>query len=165
MGGLNITEVSDFTGGLNFRADQFQLSTFESPEMLNVEIDPRGGVFSRGGYQRLNTTAVSGTWSPQKLYPFKGATPTVMLANSTKVYKSTGGNFTTLQYSSGNDVVSASPHGACMAQWADSMYIATGATGSGGYVWKTTDTYATALTASGTNPNDYFARGLGLDAA
>jgi len=155
MAGLNITETSDFTGGLNFRADQFQLSTFESPDMLNVEIDPRGGVFSRGGYQRLNTTAVSGTWSPQKLYPFQGATPTILLANSTKVYKSTGGNFTTLQYSSGNDVVSASPHGACMAQWADSMYIATGATGSGGYVWETTDTYATALTASGTNPNDW----------
>jgi hypothetical protein len=69
------------------------------------------------------------------LYPFSGATPTVLLANSTKVYKSTGGNFTTLQYSSGNDVVSASPHGACMAKWADSMYIATGIAGNGGYVW------------------------------
>jgi hypothetical protein len=28
-----------------------------------------------------------------------------MLANYTKVYKSTGGNFTTFQYSSGNDIV------------------------------------------------------------
>lgn len=155
MGGLNITETSDFTGGLNFRADQFQLSTFESPDMKNVEIDPRGGVFSRGGYRQLNTTAVSGTWSPQKLYSFKGATPTIMLANSTKVYKSTGGNFTTLQYSSGNDIVSTSTNGASMAQWADSLYICTGATGNGGYVWKTTNTYATALTASGTNPNDW----------
>ena len=72
MAGLNIVELSDFTGGLNFRADQFQLSSFESPDMLNVEIDPRGGVFSRGGYRRLNTTAVAGTWSPQKLYPFSG---------------------------------------------------------------------------------------------
>lgn len=155
MAGLNITEVSDFTGGLNFRADQFQLSTFESPDMNNVEIDPRGGVFSRGAYRRLNTTAVAGTWSPQKLYAFSGATPTIMLANSTKVYKSTGGNFTTLQYSSGNDIVSTSAHGVCMAQWADSMYLATGSAGSGGYVWKTSDTYATALTASGTNPNDW----------
>jgi hypothetical protein len=153
MAGLNIVELSDFTGGLNFRADQFQLSSFESPDMLNVEIDPRGGVFSRGGYRRLNTTAVSGTWSPQKLYPFSGATSTLLLANSTKVYKSTGGNFTTLQYSSGNDVVSASPHGVCMAQWGDKMYFATGIAGNGGYVWSTTDTYATALTASGTNPH------------
>jgi len=68
MAGLNITELSDFTGGLNFRADQFQLSSFESPDMLNVEIDPRGGVFSRGGMHRLNTTQVSGTWNPHRLY-------------------------------------------------------------------------------------------------
>ena len=155
MAGLNIVELSDFTGGLNFRADQFQLSSFESPDMLNVEIDPRGGVFSRGGYRRLNTTAVAGTWSPQKLYAFSGATSTLMLANSTKVYRSTGGNFTTLQYSSGNDIVSASPHGVCMAQWGDKMYFATGTAGSGGYVWSTTSTYATALTASGTNPHDW----------
>lgn len=153
MAGLNITEVSDFTGGLNFRADQFQLSTFESPDMLNVEIDPRGGVFSRGGYRQFNTTAVAGTWSPQKLYPFSGATPTVMLTNGTKVFRSTGGNFTTLESSAGVDITSPSPHGACLAQWADSMYIATGSAGNGGYVWKTTDTYAFALTASGVAPH------------
>lgn len=155
MAGLNIVEVSDFTGGLNFRADQFQLSSYESPDMLNVEIDPRGGVFSRGGQQRLNTTAVSGTWDPQKLFPFSGATSTVMLANSTKVFRSTGGNFTTLQASAGVDITAASPHGACMAQWGKTLYIATGATGNGGYAWQTTDTYATALTASGTNPHDW----------
>ena len=153
MSQIQISEVSDFTGGLNFRADQFQLASYESPDMLNVEIDPRGGVFSRGGQHRLNTTAVAGTWSPQKLYSFTGATSTVMLANSTKVFRSTGGNFTTLQYSAGNDIVSASPHGVCMAQWGDSMYLSTGIAGNGGYVWKTTNTYATALTASGTAPH------------
>lgn len=153
MAGLNIVEVSDFTGGLNFRADQFQLSSYESPDMLNVEIDPRGGVFSRGGQQRINTTAVSGTWDPQKLFAFDGATNTIMLANSTKVFRSTGGNFTTLQASAGVDVTIASPHGACFAQWGKRLYFATGASGNGGYAWETTDTYATALTASGTNPN------------
>jgi hypothetical protein len=153
MGDINITEVTDFTGGLNFRADQFQLSSSESPDMLNVEIDPRGGVFSRGAMQRLHETAIAGTWNPQKLYPFSGNTRTLMLANDTKVYRSTGGNFTTLQYSAGNDIVVASAHGACMAQWGDTLYIATGIDGNGGYAWKTTDTYATALTASGTSPN------------
>lgn len=153
MAGLSITEVSDFTGGLNFRADQFQLSSFESPDMLNVEIDPRGGVFSRGGQQRLNTTAISGTWDPQKLFAFNGATNTIMLANGTKVLRSTGGNFTTLQASAGVDVTIASPHGACFAQWGKRLYFATGVAGNGGYVWETTDTYATALTASGDNPN------------
>lgn len=153
MGDINITEVSDFTGGLNFRADQFQLASSESPEMLNVEIDPRGGVFSRGAMQRLNTTAVAGTWDPQDLYPFAGATKTLMLANGTKVLRSTGGNFTTLQHSAGNDISITSPHGASMAQWGDTLYIATGEAGNGGYAWKTTDTYAFALTASGTAPH------------
>lgn len=153
MSQIQISEVSDFTGGLNFRADQFQLASYESPDMLNVEIDPRGGVFSRGGQHRLNTTAVSGTWDPQKLYPFSGATQTVMLTSGTKVYRSTGGNFTTLQASAGVDITSPSSHGACMAQWGDSMYIACGSAGNGGYVWKTTDTYAFALTASGSSPH------------
>lgn len=153
MSQIQISEVSDFTGGLNFRADQFQLASYESPDMLNVEIDPRGGVFSRGGQQRLNTTAVSGTWSPHKLYPFSGATQTIMLTNGTKVFHSTGGNFTVLQVSAGVDLSSPSSHGACMAQWGDSMYIACGSAGNGGYVWKTTDTYAFALTASGTAPH------------
>ena len=153
MAKISVRQVTDFTGGLNFRADQFQLKDNESPKMLNVEIDPRGGIFGRGAFRSLNSTAVSGTWAPQKLYPFSGATQTVMLVNSTKVYRSTGGNFTTLQYSAGNDIVSSSPHGACMAQWGDKMYIATGQSGVGGYVWQTTDTYATALTVSGVAPH------------
>jgi hypothetical protein len=51
-----VERYDDFTGGLNFRADQFQLSKSESPDMLNVEIDPRGGLFSRGAFREINTT-------------------------------------------------------------------------------------------------------------
>lgn len=153
MSSLKIFEQKDFTGGLNFRADQFQLADNESPKMLNVEIDPRGGVFSRGGITRINPTDVAGTWTPQKLYSFGGATPTIMLATATRVYKSTGTNFSLLEYASGSPIVATSPHGACMAQWGKRIYISTGATGNGGYVWETADTYATALTASGDNPN------------
>ena len=156
-GGLNITELSDFTGGINYRADQFQLSSFESPDMLNVEIDPRGGVFSRGAQRQLNTTAVpvGGTWTPDKLYPFNGTTKQLFLTNNNKVYKSTGGNFTVLQSSAGVDVVTTSPHGACMAQWGLEMYMVTGSGGTGSYVWSNGATYATILTPSGTNPHDW----------
>lgn len=152
-GGLNITELSDFTGGINYRADQFQLSSFESPDMLNVEIDPRGGVFSRGAQRRFNTTAVGGTWSPEKLYPFTGTSRHLFLTSNNRVYKSTGGNFSVLQSSAGVDVVSTSPHGACMAQWGQTMYMVEGAGGIGSYSWTNGDIYATILTASGTNPN------------
>lgn len=39
----------DFRGGLNLRADAFELAPNESPDMLNVDIDPRGGVEQRQG--------------------------------------------------------------------------------------------------------------------
>lgn len=149
MSQIVLERYDDFTGGLNLRADQFQLARNESPDMLNVEIDPRGGVFSRGAMQRLNTTAVAGTWAPNKLHAFYGDTSTVMLANSTKVYRSTGNAFTTLAYSLGNDIATANADGASFANWGSTLYISTGATGTAGYKWTTGSTYATALTASG----------------
>jgi hypothetical protein len=150
MSRLSTERYDDFTGGLNLRADQFQLARNESPDMLNVEIDPRGGVFSRGGMHKLNTTAVSGTWAPERLYPFYGDSSRLMLSNNTNVFWSSGGNFTKLEFSSGNAIVSASSHGACMYAWGDTLYITTGAaTGKVGYKWKTGSTYATALSANG----------------
>jgi len=164
MSSINIFQQQDFTGGLNLRSDQFQLADNESPEMLNVEIDPRGGVFSRGGMERINATPVpAASWTPQKLTPFYGATPHVMLTTATKVYKSTGSDFLPLQWNNvgvPTDVTANSTHGACLAAWGDTLYIATGsAAAAGGYRWKTTDTYATALTASGTNPQAWQAYG------
>ena len=41
--------LRDFTGGLNLRADQFQLGGNESPDILNMSVDPRGGLFLRPG--------------------------------------------------------------------------------------------------------------------
>lgn len=160
MSGINIFQQQDFTGGLNLRSDQFQLADNESPKMLNVEVDPRGGVFSRGGMERINSTPViaSGTWMPEKLTPFYGATPHVMLTAGNKVYRSTGANFTVLQWDNAGtptDVISNSPHGACLAQWGDALYIATGSAGNGGYRWRTGDTYATPLTASSFNPDPW----------
>ena len=155
MSAVSVERYDDFTGGLNLRADQFQLARNESPDMLNVEIDPRGGLFTRGGFREINTTAISGSWTPQKLFAFQGDTPTIMLATQSKIYKSTGTNFTTLQYSAGNDVTPSTAHGGCFAQWGKTLYMAMGTAGNGGYKWQTTNTYATALTASGTNPNDW----------
>jgi len=145
---IGIYEQQDFTGGLNLRADQFQLAENESPRMLNVDVDPRGGVFSRGGYMTINSTVVS-SWNPHRLFRFDGETPQIMLSNDTKVYRSTGSNFSTLQYSSGNDIAIGSNFGAGFAQWGKTLYISTGTSGNGGYKWLTANTFATALTASG----------------
>ena len=157
MGNVSVERFDDFTGGLNLRADQFQLKRNESPSMLNVEVDPRGGVYTRGAMREINSTAVSftGSWSPERIFNFSGTTPYVMLSACQRVYKSTGGNFTSLQYSSGNNVTSTSAHGVCMAQWGETLYMVTGAQGSAGYKWTVADTYATALGVAGTNPNDW----------
>ena len=52
-------EKADFTGGLNLRSDQFNLLENESPAMLNVEVDPRGGVRRRDAVTKVNSTALT----------------------------------------------------------------------------------------------------------
>ena len=149
MSQILVERYDDFTGGLNLRSDQFQLSKSESPDMLNVEIDPRGGLFSRGAFREINASAVSGTWAPKRLTWFKGSSQYLMLTTATSVYQGTGTNFTCLDFGSGTPVVSASTNGASLAQWGKTMYMTTGVDGVASYKWEVGDTYATALTASG----------------
>ena len=159
MATINFKQIFDFTGGLNFRADQFQLAENESPGMMNVEIDPRGGVFSRAGYQTKHTTAVvsSGTvWNPKTLFNYKDtASPHIILstgyaaAANGKVRKSTGGNFTVLSVDAFNTVPVVSTNGASITQWEDTIYMAVGKGSSFMYSWTIGDVYATQLAASG----------------
>jgi hypothetical protein len=152
MSRVFVERFDDFTGGLNLRADQFQLERNESPDMLNVEIDPRGGLFTRGAMREINPTPVAVTWTPQKLFPLNGTDARLMLSTTERVLHSSGGDFSVLEYSAGNPVAPVSSHGSCMTQWGPRMYMTTGKAGDGGYRWLPTDTYAEALTASGVNP-------------
>lgn len=152
MAVVSVREIKDFTGGLNYRADQFQLADNESPKMLNVEIDPRGGVFSRGAQRSLNATAISGSWTPKRLHDFAGTTATLMLSTATKIYRAASSTFTTLQTSVGVDAIVTDTEGAMFSTWNDTMYAVLGSTSSS-ISWKTTDTYATIMSASGTAPN------------
>ena len=52
-------EKADFRGGLNLRADQFNIAENESPALLNVEVDPRGGVRRRDAVAKVNATALT----------------------------------------------------------------------------------------------------------
>ena len=156
MSRVYVTERKDFTGGLNFRSDQFQLADNESPSMLNVEIDPRGGVFSRGAMRRINTSAPAGTWAPKTLFPLSGNNPRLMLSTSDRILHSSGSNFTEVLSALSTPLVPSSADGASFVQWGDTLYFGMGATASGGgYRWKATDAYATALTESGTAPNPW----------
>lgn len=145
-GNVRVFRQDDFTGGLNLRADQFQLAQNESPRMLNVEIDPRGGVFSRGAMRRINSSSITGGWVPERLAPFYGSAHYLMLSTGYNasvngdVYYSTGGNFTPLS------IPVSSEHGASFASWGKTLYMSTGS-GSVSYKWD--GTTKTALSASG----------------
>ena len=56
-----LLQQQDFTGGLNFRADQFSLAANESPDLLNIDVDPRGGVKLRNGVEAHNSSATANT--------------------------------------------------------------------------------------------------------
>jgi hypothetical protein len=51
---LQEIDLADFTGGLNLWRNQFNISPNQSPGMLNMEIDPRGGFYTRKGWVRWN---------------------------------------------------------------------------------------------------------------
>jgi hypothetical protein len=146
MAQLRVIRQDDFTGGLNLRADQFQLAPNESPKMLNVEIDPRGGVFSRGAMRRINTSPVTANWKPKSLSQFSGTSNNYIMLGTGKsgatpggVFYSTGSNFSNLLISVDSD------SGPSFAPWGDTVYIAAGFTTS--YKWN--GTIKTALTSNG----------------
>lgn len=60
---LQPLNLVDFTGGINLRADAFQLGENESPSMLNVEVDPRGGFHTRRGWESVNAIPISRTFA------------------------------------------------------------------------------------------------------
>ena len=159
MAAIAFQQIADFTGGINFRADQFQLAPNESPEMLNVDIDPRGGVFTRAGYQTKNTNpiAFTGTWNPKGLYDFRGSTPQIMLTTGYqttgsydgRVYSSSGNNFSYINSGVSTPLNVKSTNGASFATWEQTLYIALGASATNMYKWTAGATYATSLLASG----------------
>lgn len=155
MAGLNIFEQKDFSGGLNLRADQFQLADNESPSLLNVEIDPRGGIFSRGAMTRINPdNIVAGAWNPQKIYNYSSQNRIMVTTTNRVYYDSTSSNFAVLNHS-GGAVTPNSPHGACLAEWGGTMYIATGADATvGGYSWNGSGN-ATGITRSSYTPDPW----------
>lgn len=154
-------QIVDFTGGVNYRADQFQLKKNETPSILNLEIDPRGGLFSRAGYKKKHTTAIVDAgvdpWNPKSLFNYKALNaPTIMLSTAQtagpvdgKVYHSSGTNFSVLNTAAATPLQVKSTNGCSFTQWQNILYMARGVDGTVPYKWTEGDTYATALTASG----------------
>lgn len=154
MSALQLFRQDDFTGGLNLRADQFKLAQNESPDMLNVEVDPRGGLFTRGAMRRINTDGLmlnflltelgenlidefgnlltleaNPYWYPRTMFPHYASTHYLMLSTGYDTVNTLNGG---VYYSTGGnftklnvDVKSTS--GACFASWGQDLYFTTGA--------------------------------------
>jgi len=88
--------LQDFSGGLNLRSDQFNLAPSESPAMLNVDVDPRGGIKMRLGVSARNGTALNQDVTGLAQFTPDGGTARVIAAYGTTVAESTTDNFTTL---------------------------------------------------------------------
>ena len=138
MGALEPLDLIDFTGGLNIRRTEFNLGDNESPEMLNMEIDPRGGIFTRFGWGRFNDADIvadPATWDPRiaTLAVDQSGAFTVLIANGTTVYETNqSGDTTDIGAEAGETpfVVGAAGvgggHLADFAEWGDAVYIAAG---------------------------------------
>ena len=98
--GYKTQVLESFAGGLNYRTDQFNLQPNESPDLLNVDIDPRGGVKLRNGVTAVNATQVS-AHQIRGIGSFFTDTGTSQIIvntgdSSNNIKYSTGSNFTTL---------------------------------------------------------------------
>ena len=146
-GRLQVERTDDFTGGLNLRADAFQLGGNESPDLLNVDIDPRGGFMMRRGIQRYNTAAVgaigAGAFTPKRLWVWEQTTPQVLVAANSLVFWAASSTFAS------TTIATTAAHGASFAAWSGSTRFVYIATGSGSVSQKWSGAAATALTASG----------------
>lgn len=97
---LQVLRQDDFTGGLNLRANAFQLGMNESPDLLNVDIDPRGGFASRAGAVEFTTDPL-GVGAPystdfdptaaMRLFAWNKQEPQLVLMTDTQFCVSDGG--------------------------------------------------------------------------
>ena len=83
--------LQDFSGGLNLRSDQFNLAPTESPAMLNVDVDPRGGIKMRLGVVKRNGTALASNVTGLGQFTPDGGTARVLCSYGTTVAESANG--------------------------------------------------------------------------
>jgi hypothetical protein len=126
---LDPINLIDYTGGLNLRRNQFQLAENESPDLLNVDIDPRGGFYTRRGWQRWNVNEIvdltTTTWAPRNAFvmTYPDGDQDIYIVNDHVLYRA---GIDTL-FAVIEDVdAQALPHGADFTAWGDDLYVVTG---------------------------------------
>ncbi len=130
-GELQYLNLTDFRGGLNLYANQFQLADNESPDMMNAQIDTRVGFYARPGLQRMNGADIATTnWDPrhaETMLLSGGARQTFVTSNERiHVSSDDGANWAEMSVSGTPVSVTAQPHLADFAAWGNKTYVAAG---------------------------------------
>lgn len=87
--------LRDFTGGLNLTTDTFRLAENESPDLLNVDLDRRGGFQVRRGITPFSDTALIA--APDALWQYDSyGTVYTMAQIGAVVYTGTGSTWSTV---------------------------------------------------------------------
>lgn len=154
---LQTINLTDFTGGVNTTRSDFQLKPNESPAMLNMEVDPYGGFYTRPGWSRWNPSDIipnpTDNWRPRsaQLHPYPNGTFSVFVTNANKCWVGASNtSFVDL-----GAVCTAAPHLADPAGWGSTVYLGCGRNNP---CWKVTNqpvagNLGAALTvAQGTTP-------------
>lgn len=92
---IGVINVSDFTGGLNLRRDPFQLAANESPELMNVDVDPRGGFRQRKVVTPFGNALAADAHS-LLAYQTTTGTNQIIVGVGTTVYRGTGSTWTSI---------------------------------------------------------------------
>lgn len=153
---LDPINLLNFTGGLNLRRTSFQLAENESPAMLNVEVDPSGGVYSRKGWSMFTTSdIVAGDWDPRNAFSMRlsdGTQYNYIANQGTLLYGGSDAAFV-----DSGITVSASPHLADFASWGDNLYVACGAGNQAATRVSTSNPAVLTLATTGAWVDDYTA--------
>ncbi len=151
---IKAVRTDDFTGGLNLDANAFRLAPNQTNDALNVDFNPKGGISTRWGFARSNTTALDGAavgaLKPLRLFSWDNSSRRLVIATETEVltYPSTTSGYAA---SDNTGIDSNATYGAGFATWDESsssrLYITCG---YGHNSRKIVGTTVTSLTASGT---------------
>lgn len=95
---VQLLSASNFAPGLRLDVDAFQLGDGESPDLLNVDLDTRGGVAMRRAVAPINTSSAPLTSPIHSLFTFAktDGTEQVLVGSGAYTYYSTGSNFTSI---------------------------------------------------------------------
>lgn len=149
MPATRLIRYQDFTGGLNLKADAFSLGPTESPDMLNIDVDPRGGFSTRAPWVDWVSVAEAGAWDPRGLFShvLADGTEVLFLAQDNTVWiREEGGSF-----ADSSVPCNAVPHGADFSSWKDDCFVACGRT-TAGRRWNGADSTLTTLTDPAVGP-------------